>query len=174
MAWTSYLVGMATSELASPAQPPAPAPTRGNPPALLILLGLLAALVAAFAVGLSAAQALVLLGIPDPGPLTTYGLPAVRAISEIATVITIGSLFFAAFLVPPQRGGVLDVGGYRAVRTAGVAATVWAVTAALMVPLTLSDTSGSPLSEAIRPENLFSALGQVEAASAWAWTTVLA
>ncbi|MCD2109970.1 MULTISPECIES: cytochrome c oxidase assembly protein [Rhodococcus] len=165
---------MATSELASPAQPPAPAPTRGNPPALLILLGLLAALVAAFAVGLSAAQALVLLGIPDPGPLTTYGLPAVRAISEIATVITIGSLFFAAFLVPPQRGGVLDVGGYRAVRTAGVAATVWAVTAALMVPLTLSDTSGSPLSEAIRPENLFSALGQVEAASAWAWTTVLA
>lgn len=147
---------------------------RGNPPALLILFGLLAALVAAFAVGLSAAQALVLLGIPDPGPLTTYGLPAVRAISEIATVITIGSLFFAAFLVPPQRSGVLDVGGYRAVRTAGVAATVWAVTAALMVPLTLSDTSGSPLSEAIRPENLFSALGQVEVALAWAWTTVLA
>ncbi|UVT26057.1 bifunctional copper resistance protein CopD/cytochrome c oxidase assembly protein [Rhodococcus pyridinivorans] len=165
---------MATSELASPAQPPAPAPMRGNPPALLILFGLLAALVAAFAVGLSAAQALVLLGIPDPGPLTTYGLPAVRAISEIATVITIGSLFFAAFLVPPQRSGVLDVGGYRAVRTAGVAATVWAVTAALMVPLTLSDTSGSPLSEAIRPENLFSALGQVEVALAWAWTTVLA
>ncbi|WP_016692463.1 cytochrome c oxidase assembly protein [Rhodococcus rhodochrous] len=165
---------MATSELASPAQPPAPAPTRGNPPALLILFGLLAAIVAAFAVGLSAAQALVLLGIPDPGPLTTYGLPAVRAISEIATVITIGSLFFAAFLVPPQRGGVLDVGGYRAVRTAGVAATVWAITAALMVPLTLSDTSGSPLSEAIRPENLFSALGQVEVSLAWAWTTVLA
>ncbi|WP_026002936.1 cytochrome c oxidase assembly protein [Rhodococcus sp. R1101] len=165
---------MATSELASPAQLPAPAPMRGNPPALLILFGLLAAIVAAFAVGLSAAQALVLLGIPDPGPLTTYGLPAVRAISEIATVITIGSLFFAAFLVPPQRSGVLDVGGYRAVRTAGVAATVWAVTAALMVPLTLSDTSGSPLSEAIRPENLFSALGQVEVALAWAWTTVLA
>ncbi len=140
----------------------------------MILLGLLAAIVAASVVALSAAQALVLLGIPDPGPLTTYGVPAVRAISEIATVITIGSLFFAAFLVPPQRNGVLDVGGYRAVRMAGVAATVWAVTAALMVPLTLSETSGSPLSEAIRPENLFQALGQVETAVAWAWTTVLA
>ncbi|WP_241384115.1 cytochrome c oxidase assembly protein [Rhodococcus sp. CH91] len=165
---------MATSELASTARPPAPTPTRGNPPALMILLGLLAAIVAASVVALSAAQALVLLGIPDPGPLTTYGVPAVRAISEIATVITIGSLFFAAFLVPPQRNGVLDVGGYRAVRMAGVAATVWAVTAALMVPLTLSETSGSPLSEAIRPENLFQALGQVETAVAWAWTTVLA
>ena len=140
----------------------------------MILLGLLAAIVAASVVALSAAQALVLLGIPDPGPLTTYGVPAVRAISEIATVITIGSLFFAAFLVPPQRNGVLEVGGYRAVRMAGVAATVWAVTAALMVPLTLSETSGSPLSEAIRPENLFQALGQVETAVAWAWTTVLA
>ena len=44
--------------------------------------------------------ALKLTGVPDPGPLTTYGVPAVRAISEIATVITIGSLFFAAFCQP--------------------------------------------------------------------------
>lgn len=165
---------MATSELTSDEQRTADTPARGNPSALLVVFGLLAAIVAALVVGLSAAQALVLLGIPDPGALTTYGLPAVRAVSEIATVITIGSLFFAAFLVPPQKSGVLDVGGYRAVRTAGVAATVWAATAALMVPLTLSDTSGQPLTEAIRPENLFSALGQIESALAWAWTTVLA
>ncbi|UYP20417.1 bifunctional copper resistance protein CopD/cytochrome c oxidase assembly protein [Rhodococcus sp. Z13] len=165
---------MATSELASDAQPPAPVAARSNTSALLILFGLLAAIVAALVVGLSAAQALVLLGIPDPGPLTTYGLPAVRAVAEIATAVTVGFLFFATFLVPPQEDGVLDVGGYRAVRTAGIAATVWAVASALMVPLTLSDTSGSPLGEAIRPENLFRALGQVETALAWAWTTVLA
>lgn len=141
---------------------------------MFVLFGILAAIVASLVVGLSAAQALVLLGIPDPGALTTYGLPAVRAVSEVATVITIGSLFFAAFLVPPQRSGVLDVGGYRAVRTAGIAAVVWAATAALMVPLTLSDTSGASFAEALRPDNLFGALGQVETALAWAWTTVLA
>ncbi|MEE2056641.1 cytochrome c oxidase assembly protein [Rhodococcus artemisiae] len=165
---------MATPDLEREAPQAAPAPARGNTSALFVLFGVVAAMVAAIVVGLSAAQALVLLGIPDPGPLTTYGLPTVRAVSEIATVLTIGSLFFAAFLVPPQANGVLDVGGYRAVRTAGASAMVWAVTAALMVPLTLSDTSGQPLSEAIRPENLFSALGQVETSLAWAWTTVLA
>ncbi len=165
---------MAAPELAPTAQPSAPASGRGNPSVLLVLFGILAALVAALVVGLSAAQALVLLGIPDPGALTTYGLPAVRAVSEVATVITIGSLFFAAFLVPPQKSGVLDVGGYRAVRTAGIAAVVWAATAALMVPLTLSDTSGASFAEALRPENLFGALGQVETALAWAWTTVIA
>lgn len=165
---------MAAPELASTAQPSAPASGRGNPSVLFVLFGILAAIVAALIVGASAAQALVLLGIPDPGALTTYGLPAVRAVSEIATVITIGSLFFAAFLVPPQKNGVLEVGGYRAVRTAGIAAVVWAATAALMVPLTLSDTSGASFAEALRPENLFGALGQVETALAWAWTTVLA
>ena len=165
---------MAAPELASDAQHSVPASGRGNPSVLFVLFGILAAIVAALIVGASAAQALVLLGIPDPGALTTYGLPAVRAVSEIATVITIGSLFFAAFLVPPQKNGVLDVGGYRAVRTAGAAAVVWAATAALLVPLTLSDTSGASFTEALRPENLFSALGQVETASAWAWTTVLA
>lgn len=165
---------MATPELVSDEQSSETTATRGNPSALLVVFGLLASIVAALVVGLSAAEALVLLGIPDPGALTTYGLPAVRAASEIATVITVGSLFFAAFLVPPQRNGVLDVGGYRAVRTAGVAATVWAVTAALMVPLTLSDTSGQPLSEAIKPENLFQAIGQIETALSWSWTTVLA
>ncbi|MEE2031870.1 cytochrome c oxidase assembly protein [Rhodococcus chondri] len=165
---------MASPELAPAAEQPAPARRRGNPSALFVLFGIIAAIVAAIVVGLSAAQALVLLGIPDPGALTTYGLPAVRAMSEIAAVLTIGSLFFAAFLVPPQADGVLDVGGYRAVRTAGVAAIVWAVTAAMLVPLILSDTSGQPLAEAIKPENLWQGVGQIETALAWAWTTVLA
>jgi len=165
---------MAAPDLERVTEPSAPTPARGNPSALFVLLGVVAAVVAAIVVGLSAAQALVLLGIPDPGPVTTYGLPAVRAIAEIAAALTVGSLFFATFLVPPQRNGVLDVGGYRAVRTAGVSALVWAVTAALLVPLTLSDTSGEPFTEAIVPANLFSATGQVETASAWAWTAVLA
>ena len=50
--------------------------------------------------------------------------------------VVVGALLLAAFLVPPQRSGYLDVAGYRAVRAAASAALVWALAAALMVPLT--------------------------------------
>ncbi len=141
---------------------------------VFVTAGVIAGVVAALIVMLSASDALVLLGIPDPGPATTYGLPALRAIGEIAAVIAIGSFLLAAFLVPPQKNGVLDVDGYRAVRTGSVASIVWAVCALLLVPLTLSDTSGQPFSEAIKPANLWIALDQVEIASAWRWTAIMA
>lgn len=164
---------MASPELA----PSDAAPTRragaGAVP-LFVTLGLIAGLVAAIVVGLSASEALVRLGIPDPGPLTTYGLPAVKAIGEVAAVIAIGSLLLASFLVPPQKSGVLDVAGYRAVRTASNAAIVWAACAIVLVPLTVSDTSGQPLSESLKPENLWKAIPQIELAGAWRNTAILA
>lgn len=141
---------------------------------MVVICGLIAGITAAIVVGFSASQALTLLGIPDPGPLTTYGLPAMRAVGEIAAVVAIGSLLLAAFFVPPQKSGVLDVDGYRAVRTASVAAIVWAVCSFALVPLTLSDTSGQPFGEAIKPANLWSGIDQVEIAGAWGWTAVIA
>ena len=163
---------MATTERAEPTLNDQLA--RTGTPALLAVSGLIAGLVASLVVALSASRALELLGIPDPGPLTTYGLPALRAIGELAAVVAVGSLLLAAFLVPPQKSGVLDVGGYRAVRMAANAGLVWAVCAALLVPLTLSDTSGQPLSKAIAPENLLRAVGQVPLAGAWCWTAAFA
>lgn len=135
--------------------------------------GAVAAVVAALVVGLSASQALSLLGIPDPGPLTTYGLPAVRAIADLAAALTIGSLLFAAFFVPPQANGLLDVGGYRALRRAGYAALAWAGAAALLVPLTLSDTTGQPLLDSLRPEAVWSATAQVDVAGSWRFTVFM-
>ncbi|WP_137723605.1 cytochrome c oxidase assembly protein [Prescottella subtropica] len=152
---------------------PVSPPHTGSGPVYAVS-GVLAGVVAALVVALSASQALVLMGIPDPGPFTTYGLPAIRAVSEIAAVVTVGSLLFAAFMVPPQKSGVLDVDGYRAVRTASHAALAWALCAVILVPLTLSDTSGQPFSVAIQPDNLWSAIGQVENAVAWVWTAGLA
>ncbi|KAA0022882.1 cytochrome c oxidase assembly protein [Antrihabitans cavernicola] len=148
--------------------------THTSSTALLIVGALIAGAVAALVVGFSAAHALVLLGIPDPGPLTTYGLPAMRAIGEGAGVVTIGSLLLASFLVPPQSNGVLDVDGYRALRMASNAAVVWAICAAALVPLTLSDTSGQPLRTALNPSTLWNSIGQVELAGAWRWTAILA
>ncbi|KAF0845942.1 cytochrome c oxidase assembly protein [Nocardia caishijiensis] len=142
--------------------------------ALGVIAGAVAAAVAAIVVALSAAQALSLLGIPDPGALTTYGLPALRAVADLAAAVTVGSLLFAAFLLPPKDSGLLEAGGYRAVRRASDAAIVWAVCAALLVPLTVSDTTGQPVGSIWRPEVLWPVIAQVEVAGAWRTTTLLA
>ena len=141
---------------------------------LLIGVAVLAGCTAAGIGALSLADALTATGLPDPGPATTLGLPFVRAAGEIAAVLAVGSFLFAAFLVPPQRSGVLDAGGYRALRLGTVASGAWAVCAALLVPLTISDVSGHPLADHLNPVQLWSVAGLVNTASAWCWTAILA
>ncbi|KAA0921585.1 copper resistance protein CopD, partial [Rhodococcus sp. ANT_H53B] len=142
---------------------------------VMVLCAAIAAVVAALLAAMSTSQALVLLGLPDPGPITTYGIPALTAIGEVAAVVAAGSLLLAAFLVPPQRSGVLDIDGYVAVRTAAKASAVWAVCAAALVPLTLSDASGQPVgSVAAQPVQFLGAIGDVEASTAWAITSAVA
>lgn len=141
---------------------------------LLIGVALLAGCTAAGIGALSLADALTATGLPDPGPTTTLGLPFVRAAGEIAAVVAVGSFLFAAFLVPPQRNGVLDADGYRALRVGTVASGVWAVCAALLVPLTISDVSGRPLVALLNPVRIWSVAGLVTTASAWRWTAALA
>jgi putative copper resistance protein D len=123
---------------------------------------------------LSLAAALTATGLPDPGPVTTVGLPFVRAAGEIAAVVAVGAFLFAAFLVPPQTNGVLDVDGYRAVRVGTVAAGAWAVCAALLVPLTISDVSGQPITAHLNPASLWSLAGLINISTAWRWTALLA
>jgi cytochrome c oxidase assembly factor CtaG/putative copper export protein len=162
------------------ARPPDKAPGQG--PAkrralvwpLLIGVAVLAGCTAAGIGALSLADVLTVTGLPDPGPATTLGLPFVRAAGEIAAVLAVGSFLFAAFLVPPQSSGVLDAGGYRALRLGTVASGVWAVCAALLVPLTISDVSGQPLVDHLNPATIWSLAGLINTASAWRWTAVLA
>lgn len=141
---------------------------------VLVGVAVLAGSVAAGIGGLSLAAALTATGLPDPGPVTTMGLPFVRAAGEVAAALAVGSFLAAAFLVPPQANGVLDAAGYRALRLGTVAAGVWAVCAALLVPLTISDVSGQPVTEYLNPVRLWSVAGLVNIASAWRWTAVLA
>lgn len=137
-------------------------------------VALLAGVTAVALSALSVADALTATGLPDPGPVTTYGLPFVRAVGEIAAVTATGFFLFAAFMVPPQSSGVLDAGGYRALRTATVASGVWAVCATLMVPLTVSDVSGQPLSTRLSLTDIWAVAGLVDIASAWRWTALFA
>ena len=141
---------------------------------LLLGVALLAGCTAAGLAALSLADALTATGLPDPGPVTTIGLPFVRAAGEIAAVVAVGSFLFAAFFVPPQHTGVLDAAGYRALRTGTLAAGAWAVCAALLVPLTISDVSGQPLHAHLSPASIWSVANLVDIAGAWRWTAFLA
>ena len=59
-------------------------------------VALLAGVTAAAIATMTLADALTATGLPDPGPVTTYGLPFVRAAGEIASVVAVGSFMFAA------------------------------------------------------------------------------
>jgi putative copper resistance protein D len=114
------------------------------------------------------------LGLPDPGLLTRAGLPVVRVLAECAAVVTVGSLLLAAFLVPPQASGYLDTGGYAAVRTARIAACVWALTSALMVPLLAADVLGRPVTDVLNLRLLASLMSELSQLGAWALTAGVA
>lgn len=89
--------------------------TRGRAAILVPMLAGLAILAGCIAAGigaLSLADALTATGLPDPGPVTTLGLPFVRAAGEMAAVLAVGSFLLAAFLVPPQQSGVSFSLGY--------------------------------------------------------------
>jgi cytochrome c oxidase assembly factor CtaG/putative copper export protein len=141
---------------------------------LLVGVATLAGCTAAGIGVLSLAAALTATGLPDPGPVTTVGLPFVRAAGEVAAVVAVGSFLVAAFLVPPQNNGVLDVDGYRALRVGTLAAGAWAVCAVLLVPLTISDVSGQPITAHLNPATLWSLAGLINISAAWRWTALLA
>jgi cytochrome c oxidase assembly factor CtaG/putative copper export protein len=142
--------------------------------AVLYGVAVLAGVTAAALSALSLAEALTATGLPDPGPVTNYGLPFVKAVGEIAAVTATGGFMFAAFLVPPQQNQVLDAAGYRALRMGTAASGVWAVCAVLMVPLTVSDVSGQPLSTRLSPADIWSVADLIEIAGAWRWTALFA
>lgn len=155
------------------AQQPAARPQSGV--AGLVGCGVaLAVGVAAGITALTGARPLVTLGLPDPGALTSVGLPAVRAAAEVFMVLTIGAVLLAAFLAPPQRSGYLDVAGYRAVRFGSWTAVGWAVAALLLVPLNVADALGRPVGDVLDVGLLASLVPRVSAASAWALTAVVA
>ncbi|MFN2495984.1 MAG: cytochrome c oxidase assembly protein [Pseudonocardiaceae bacterium] len=155
----------------APARPDA-AP-RGGFGVLVVLGTLLATAVAAGLVVALSGDGLAALGLPDPGLLTRAGLPAVRVLAECAAVVTVGSLLLAAFLVPPQASGYLDAEGYAAVQTARVTALIWALSAALMVPLTAADAVGRPVGDLLDPR-LLAALSELPQTGAWALTAGIA
>ncbi|RLK55130.1 cytochrome c oxidase assembly protein [Actinokineospora cianjurensis] len=141
---------------------------------LLVVGGLLAALVGAALVAASGGDRYVLQGLPTPDAFTEHALTVVRVLTEIGCVITVGSLLFAAFLVPPQRSGVLDVGGYAALRMATWGAVVWFIGALVSAPFTAADAVGRSITTVLRGDVLFTLVGSLSQAQAWLLTAGIA
>ena len=81
----------------------------------------------------------------DAGAFTRYGLPAARAVHDLAASATVGLLVLAAWAVGPDPGKSVDsLGGPRRlmVRGATLAALVWAGAAVVVLVLTAADVSG--------------------------------
>ena len=129
------------------------------------------------------ADSLAALGIPDPGRLTTFGLPFFRAAAWMLMALSIGSFMASAFFIYPavpdndneqlHKAG-LSVDGHIAARTGAWAAVGTAVVALLEVPLVMSDLTGTPIAKVLNPELMGMAVGQIAASQVWLVTAALA
>jgi cytochrome c oxidase assembly factor CtaG/putative copper export protein len=131
---------------AAPERPAAPASRRRGLPVWLPAVAAGVLLLAL--VGGGGAPVAALPRLPDPGPVTGWGLPLLRLLGDLAGVTSVGLALAASLLLPaPTR----SLRGERA-RDAGVVAwssLVLAVVAAVQVPLAVSNALAVPPSEAL-------------------------
>jgi putative copper resistance protein D len=133
-----------------------------------VLIATAALVTACVAVALAAivpARALIQ-GLPDAGEFTQLALPAVTGLFNLMAAVTIGWLLGAAALAPPQKSGIVDVGGYRCLRAASLAAVVWAASGLALIPLTVADALGRSLADAVEMSTLSTALSVLTSARA--------
>jgi cytochrome c oxidase assembly factor CtaG/putative copper export protein len=88
----------------------------------------------------------VLPGIPSPGPLTWWGLPVAKLLTEALGVLAVGGTVTAAFLLPGD-GKSISGYGWRLLRRTTWLALAWSFSAVALILLTVSDILGTPVPE---------------------------
>ncbi|CAB4636497.1 unannotated protein [freshwater metagenome] len=111
--------------------------TRAYSAGLIATLGLALALAVGLAIGGGAA----VLQFSDPGPIVRYGVPAAKALMNLAMAISIGSLVFAGFAAN-DKSAVLR----KLLNLASAGAAVWAVAASVHFVLSFVSVSGASFS----------------------------
>lgn len=135
-----------TTLLPRPATPQESPARRGRPGVVLGLAAagaLAAVLVLALLLGGGAPEGAGS-GLVGPGPVVGWGLPLVTLAARIAAVGTVGTLLFAAVLLP---GPVLPAASRRAVRAASGWAAAWAAAVVAQALLTVGEFLGVPPAE---------------------------
>ena len=98
-------------------------------------------------------------GLPDSGPVTGWGLPAVRLLTDLAGLATVGLLLAAGLLLSSPEM-TLAAAPARAATLAGRVAAVWLLAVVAEVVLTVSDIFGISPAQATEATVLRSFLGQ--------------
>ncbi|MDP9793675.1 putative copper resistance protein D [Catenuloplanes nepalensis] len=83
-------------------------------------------------------------GLAQPGPVTVWGLPVLRLLSDALATVTVGLAVTGAFLLPGD-GRTMSATAFRMVRRARWTAALWSLTALALIVLTLSDVLGAPV-----------------------------
>jgi putative copper resistance protein D len=112
-------------------------------------------------------------GIPDPGPITGWGLPISTLITNVGLVGAIGAVLVGVLLAPAEqakRGRPVELSGVglRCLRHASRWAAVWLVGALGGLVFGLSDLAATPVSSltpALMRNYLAVSLGQAQLAS---------
>ncbi len=132
----------------------------------LIVIGVLLAVLTAVA--------LLSVTAGDSGVVNLYGLTVTRVLAEIGSVLTVGSLMFAAFMVAPKKSGVLEVGAYAALRTASWAAVLWCLAALVSVAFNEADAINKSVGDVLGSNLLLSLFDELEQPKAWLLTSFVA
>lgn len=116
-------------------------------------------------------------GVFDAGPLVRFGLPAARAVHDLAAAATVGLSAIGVFCVAPARGqrdpGALDGLREAAVRLAGRTALIWLTAAVAVLILTASEVSGVPVGAPGFTGVVLSFVGQVDLGQALGVSSLL-
>lgn len=113
---------------------------------LPVTVGAAALAVLLLALRAGGAVAAAIPGLPDPGPITIWALPAVRLLLDALATVTVGMAVTAAFLLSGD-GPSISPDGYLLLRRTTAVAAGWALAALTLVVLTVSDLLGQPLGE---------------------------
>ena len=132
--------GMAGTSVVEAPLPRPPAPTSAVPVVVAAVAGLLGVLVLALLLG-GGRPAEAVPGLPQAGPLVSWGLPVATLAGRIAAVGTVGTLLFAAVLLPGS-GGPLPGASRRALRAASGWALGWAAATLVGALLTVAQLVG--------------------------------
>lgn len=143
---------------------------RATPP---IVLGVAAALVVAgFTLWWGGGtEVFSVVGLPEPGPVTLWALPATRVLGDLAAVATIGLLLGASVLAPVSVSsggtprGLVGPHAYQWLRMAAGTSLVWLCAAGLGAAFTMSEVLGQPLAQVITSPEALAFVATVDAAA---------
>ena len=135
----------------------------------MLIAGLIAGFISLFLL----ADSLAALGIPDPGRITTFGLPLFRGLAWILMALSIGSFLASSFLIAPRGDHAalidapLSVDGHIAARTGTWASFGVAAVGLVEIPLIMSDLTGAPFFQVFEPSTMKMALTEISTTIVW-------